>query len=199
MEAAPSETPTSRLYWITGLAGAGKSTIAGNLISIFRERGEAAILLDGDQIREALDMTDRHSRDDRMWLAWTYARLGRLIVSQGVHAICATISPFEEVRAWLRNNVAGYCEVYVRTSEQTLRSRDKKQLYSRLAKGEVRDVVGHDIPYAAPRNPDVVIDNEPGTSPFQHALLLANWIRSVPILGMDSGLMNSVRQFEDCK
>ena len=118
---------TAKLYWLTGLAGAGKTTIAKELQQILQARGVPVVLFDGDEVREALQMTGMYSLQDRQWLARSYAGLSRLVTSQGVHVICATISPFPEVRTWLRENVPGYVEVYVRTSNETVKQRDQKQ------------------------------------------------------------------------
>lgn len=170
---------TTRFFWLTGLAGAGKSTIAKELRDILIARGESVVLLDGDELREALQMTGRYSLEDREWLAWTYARLGSLIASQGLDVICATISPFPGVRVWLRKNVSGYVEVHVRTTTETVFQRDQKALYSRSSRGEIKNVVGHDIPFVAPESPEVVIDNEPGSSPAKHAQWLADFGRVV--------------------
>ncbi len=166
---------TAKLYWLTGLAGAGKTTIAKELQRILQSRGVPVVLFDGDEVREALQMTGKYSLQDRQWLAKSYAGLSRLVTSQGVHVICATISPFPEVRTWLRENVPGYVEVYVRTSNETVKQRDQKQLYSRSSRGEVSDVVGLDIPFSAPELPDIVADNDSGKSPHSIALTIANF------------------------
>lgn len=158
----------NRLFWVTGLAGAGKTTIAKALVESLRDRKSTAVLLDGDELREALAMTDRHGPTDRLHLARCYARLGRLLHSQGMNVVCATISPFPEVRQWLRHNVLGYIEVYIRASQATLMNRDQKGLYSGSARPGIINLVGHDIPFAEPVSPDCVIDNEPGTSVAEH-------------------------------
>ena len=158
----------NRLYWITGLAGAGKTTIARALVDVLHSQSVSAVLLDGDELREAFAMTDLHSPEDRLRLANCYARLGRLLHVQGLNVVCATISPFPEVRQWLRANVPGYVEVYVRVSTTTLNQRDKKGLFSGADRRDIANVVGRDIPFVVPAAPDVVIDNEPGTSIDKH-------------------------------
>ena len=107
----------NRLFWITGLSGAGKTTIARALVGAMRDRQEPVVLLDGDELREAFSMTDCHEPADRLRLATCYARLAKLVTSQGINVVCATISPFPEVRQWLREHVPGYVEVFVRVSQ----------------------------------------------------------------------------------
>lgn len=158
----------NRLFWITGLAGAGKTTIARALVESLRDRQSAVVLLDGDELREVLSMTDCHGPADRLHLAKCYARLGRLLHSQGVNVVCATISPFPAVRHWLRNNVQGYIEVFIRASQDTLRNRDQKGLYSSSDRPGIINLVGHDIPFVEPVSPDCLIDNEPGTFVADH-------------------------------
>jgi adenylylsulfate kinase len=164
----------NRLYWITGLAGAGKTTVARALTAELRSRGEPVVLLDGDELREALGRTGSHSPADRLELATSYARLGRLFYAQGLNVVCATISPFPQVRQSLRESTPGYVEVYVRVSRATLMARDQKGLYSRAAAGNQPYLVGQDIPFVEPLSPDVCIDNEPGTLVSDHVTAILN-------------------------
>lgn len=158
----------NRLFWVTGLAGAGKTTIAQALVARLREQACPTVLLDGDELREALGRTGQHAPADRLQLAQVYARLGRMFYMQGLNVVCATISPFPEVRQWLRDSIPGYVEIYVRVSPATLLQRDKKGLYSRAASGDQTNLVGQDIPFEEPRFPDLCIDNEPGTQVADH-------------------------------
>jgi cytidine diphosphoramidate kinase len=169
----------TKLYWITGLAGAGKSTTARALCTILRERGIPVILFDGDEVREALQMTGRYTSKDREWLANSYAKLGQLVTKQGIHVVCATISPFPTVRAWLRANVAGYVEVYVRATIETVNQRDQKKLYSRSSRAEVSHVVGYDIPFVPPERPDIIVDSDTGFSPTSIASMIADFASTV--------------------
>ena len=166
----------TRLFWITGLAGAGKTTLARALVGSIRNRHQPIVLLDGDELREAFSMTNHHELADRLRLANSYARIARLIHSQGISVVCATISPFPEVRQWLRDHVPGYVEIFVRVSRNTLTDRDQKGLYSSAAtKGRV-NLVGLDIPFLEPATPDVVIDNEPGTNMADHVRAIDHFL-----------------------
>jgi adenylylsulfate kinase-like enzyme len=152
---APEPGPeTGTVYWVTGLAGAGKTTLGAGLHRALRARGRNAVFLDGDALREVLgDPT--HDLGTRRATALRYGRLCRLLAAQGLDVVCATISLFHEVRAWNRANIGRYVEVFLDASMETLIARDPKQLYARARRGELRDVVGVDIPAELPDAPDV--------------------------------------------
>src|SRR5688500_8175924 len=101
-----------KVFWITGLSGAGKSSVAQLLARRLRERGQAVVHLDGDVIREVLGLEKTsYDREDRKRLAGIYGRLCRAMASQGIDVICATISMFHDVRRWNRKNIPGYREI----------------------------------------------------------------------------------------
>lgn len=150
---------TGTVWWITGLSGAGKSTVAGLVREQLVSHGRSVLLLDGDVLRDILGATRAHGADDRLRLAMTYARLAREIAQQGIDAVCATVSMFDAVRDWNRVNIPRYREIYVRVPMAELERRDPRGLYLRARKGEQHDVVGVDLPFDEPRAPDLVIDN----------------------------------------
>ncbi|NJB66722.1 adenylylsulfate kinase [Desulfobaculum xiamenense] len=156
------------VIWITGLSGSGKSTLAGEVVRRLREQGKVAVLLDGDELRDALGRSDlgsvNHGRDARLELALRYGRLCRLVASQGVLVVIATISLFHEVHAWNREHLPEYFEVYLDVPLAELRRRDPKGIYSRFDAGELDNVAGLDLPVDEPENPDWVAQFMPGRS-----------------------------------
>lgn len=144
-----------RVVWITGLSGAGKSTVAHMVWQRLRAQGDAAIYLDGDVLREMLGRVDAHTPEQRLELAGTYARICHALAAQGMTVVCSTISMFHSVRRWSRANTPRYVEVYLRVPADELRRRDPKGLYAR------RDgkMIGVDLPFEEPEAPDLVIDN----------------------------------------
>ncbi len=93
-----SQRNKGTVYWVTGLAGAGKTTIANLLVEDMRARQTTVIFLDGDVMREVFGGSAGHSLAERLVLARQYAALCRLISHQGISVVCATISMFHEMR-----------------------------------------------------------------------------------------------------
>ncbi len=161
-------TGRGEVWWITGLSGAGKSTLAAEVVARLRGVGCAAVLLDGDELREVFGASaanaDNHGREGRLALAMQYAHLCRVIAGQGITVVIATISLFREVHAWNRLNLPGYFEVYLKVPIAELRRRDPKGIYRRFDSGELRNVAGLDIVVDEPGDADWVVNFERGQS-----------------------------------
>lgn len=153
------------VFWITGLSGAGKSTVSHLLAKKMRSGNIPVLELDGDVLRAIFADATGHATDDRLKLAQSYARLCREVATQGISVICATVSMFHEVRLWNRKHIPGYREIYLRVPLDELKARDPKGLYAASSRGELKNLVGLDLPAELPENPDLTIDNHAGTSP----------------------------------
>ena len=145
-----------KVYWLTGLSGAGKTTIGRLWYEKLKAAGEPAVLLDGDELRQVFGDDLGFTEADRRKSAMRNARLCALLAKQGITVVCCTISMFDSVRAWNRENIAGYFKVYVKASMETLRQRDQKGLYS---SGE-QDVAGVYFQAEEPRTPDLILEEE---------------------------------------
>jgi len=156
-------TNRGSVVWITGLSGAGKTTLATTVVNRLRMEGHSAVLLDGDELREVFGAVTsnsaNHGRDGRLTLAMQYAHLCRVIAFQGLTVVIATISLFKEVHAWNRANLPGYFEVYLKVPLTELRRRDPKGIYRRFDAGETSNVAGLDLPIDEPENADWVVEN----------------------------------------
>lgn len=148
------------VYWVTGLSGAGKSTIGKAYADRLRTAGHPVIYLDGDVLREVFANDLGHTLAERQAVAMRNARLCRMLTEQGVDVVIATISMFREVREWNRANIPGYREVYVRVPMVELIKRDPKKIYARAMKGELDHVMGVDLPVEEPESPDLILDND---------------------------------------
>ncbi len=156
-----SNTTAGNIIWLTGLSGAGKSTIAEKLIALFKAQNVIPVVLDGDQVRAAIQDPHWHFDEaSRLRGSYIYARLASLFASQGHLVIVPTISMFEEVRQWNRLNNAGYFEVYLKTSHDVRQKRDPKQLYASHNQGKNAEMPGLDLNVELPTSPDLAIDND---------------------------------------
>jgi len=153
------ELPPGRVFWITGLSGAGKTTLGRELWTRLRAAGGSVVLLDGDALRAAIAEDLDHSSGSRRRSAMRNARLCRLLADQGTDVVCATISLFHEVQRWNRENIPGYREVYLRVPIDELRRRDSKGIYAAAGRSDTRNVVGVDLAAEIPEAPDLVLDN----------------------------------------
>lgn len=151
---------TGLLYWITGLSGAGKTTIGKGLYCELKKKQDNIVLLDGDVLRKILNSEAGYSNEERRALAMQYARICKMLTDQGITVICCTIAMFHDVREWNRSNNRGYIEVFLDVPMEVLEDRDQKGLYSKLKKGESSNLAGVDLEVEWPKNPDIVIKND---------------------------------------
>ena len=148
-----------RVYWITGLSGAGKTTIGTALYRQLKGNMDNVVLLDGDAIRKALGNDLGYSDAERRKVAYRNGGICKILSDQGIHVVCCTISMYDEVRNWNRKNIEEYVEVFLDVSYDVLRQRDQKGLYSGLNQGSSSNVAGMDLQVEFPKEPDLMIDN----------------------------------------
>ena len=151
-----------RVIWITGLSGAGKSTIARATVKQLHTQGEQPVLIDGDEVRNAIrDPHTGHDSASRLVNAYRICRLAKLLADQGHIVIVATMSIYHEIHSWNRRNCPNYFEVRVEVDLDALQSRDARGLYSRTNNGETSNVPGLDLDYERPLHPDLILTNNP--------------------------------------
>jgi glutamine kinase len=156
---ADAGPPPGCVYWITGLSGAGKTTIGRKLWSRLRDSGRPAIFLDGDILRGVVAEDLGHGAEHRRVSAMRNGRICRMLSDQGTDVVCATISLFHEVQCWNRENIADYREIYLKVPLDELERRDAKGIYAGARRGEITNVVGIDVVAEEPVTPDLVIEN----------------------------------------
>lgn len=147
------------LIWMTGLSGAGKSTIA-NLVEIKLARMHRhTFLLDGDNMRHGLNKDLGFTDADRIENIRRAGEVAKLMVEAGLIVIAAFISPFRIEREMVRSmmNPGEFLEVFIDTPLSVAESRDTKGLYAKARSGKLLNFTGIDSPYEAPHNPDIHI------------------------------------------
>ena len=148
--------------WLTGLSGAGKSTIARVAEVMLREHGRTVFVLDGDEVRKGLCKGLGFSREDRHENLRRAGEVAALMADAGLVVIAAFITPEAVQRSRLRTAIgsARFLEVHVATSLEVCELRDPKGLYRRARAGEIPDFTGVDAAFEVPVKPDLVLATE---------------------------------------
>ncbi|WP_045313931.1 adenylyl-sulfate kinase [Lentzea aerocolonigenes] len=170
------------VVWLTGLSGAGKSTIADLVEKALHAAGRHTFLLDGDNVRHGLNSDLGFSDADRVENIRRIAEVAALMVDAGLIVLVSFISPFRAERALARELVAEneFCEVYVDTPLAVAEQRDPKGLYARARRGELANFTGIDSPYEPPENPEIRLDTT-ALSPAEAASAVVARLRSLGI------------------
>jgi len=148
------------VIWLIGLSASGKTTIAREVCARLRGAGRSVVMIDGDIIRTLFNNDVDHSLEGRRLNAERLSHLSKFVSDQGVDVVAAVLSIFPDWREWNRRNLAEYREVYLKVSMDTLYRRETKGIYRRALQGELKNVVGIDIPFPEPHNADLVIQND---------------------------------------
>ena len=146
------------LVWITGVSGAGKTYLANKLVKKLQNKSILAVHFDGDELRNCFksESPQDYKKTKRLDIARKYARLGKLVSDQGHLVLFSTISLFNEIQDWNRNNNPKYIEIFLNVPKQKIINRDQKQLISRHFKKSRNNIVGMDVTAETPINPDFV-------------------------------------------
>lgn len=149
----------SKVLWLTGLSGSGKSTIAQHLERKLYNEGFFAQVLDGDNIRSGLNNNLSFSPEDRTENIRRISEIAKLYLHSGVVTINSFISPTIAIRQMAKDIVGAddFIEVYINTPLEVCEARDVKGLYKKARKGEIKGFTGIDAPYEAPINPDIEV------------------------------------------
>ena len=144
------------VFWITGLSGAGKTTVGKIVYERLKSKKDNVVLLDGDALRKAIAVDLGYTNEDRHESAKRNTRLCKLLGDQDIDVICCTICMFEDIRRWSRANNEKYVEVYLKVPMDVLKGRNQKNLYVESQS----EVVGLGVGMEEPENPDLVIIND---------------------------------------
>ena len=164
------------VVWLTGLSGAGKSTIAQGVEAELFTRGMHAYVLDGDNIRHGLNSNLGFSPEDRVENIRRVSEVAKLMADAGTVVITAFISPYRADRRRAREialeSKAEFIEVHVDAPLRVCEERDPKNLYKKARAGEIRDFTGIDAPYEAPEDPEITVRTDEQTPEESVAVIL---------------------------
>lgn len=146
--------------WMTGLSGAGKTTLALALEKELRARNLRVERLDGDVVREGLTRDLGFSKEDRDKNIERVTFVARLLSRNGVAVLAAFISPYRQARDRARRETTHFIEVYVKASLETVIARDVKGMYKKALAGEIRNFTGISDPYEEPLAPEITIESD---------------------------------------
>jgi len=167
MNKTPHQTPFKPcVIWLTGLSGAGKSTISTNLQTKLNQLSIANYLLDGDILRKGLCKDLGFSEDDRYESCRRMAEVAKLFMQEGFVVICASISPYKKMRQSIREDFSTdqFIEVFVDASLATCEARDPKGLYKKARAGDIAMFTGIDSGYEAPTHPEINLQTDRTTA-----------------------------------
>src|SRR5204863_8265115 len=150
--------------WMTGLSGAGKTTLTTRLVSELRNQDLSIEVLDGDEVRTNLSKGLGFSKEDRDTNIRRIGYVSRLLSRNGVGVIASAISPYREVRDEVRQSITSdgseFIEVYVQCPIEVLVERDVKGLYKKALAGEIQAFTGVSDPYEEPLNLEVLVKTD---------------------------------------
>lgn len=166
---------TGTVLWFTGLSGAGKTTTARRVMQQMIAAGRQVEMLDGDELRSTVCKGLGFSREERMENIRRIVYIANLLSRNQIDVIVSAIAPYEEMRAYARQQLDGYTEVYVKCPLSECERRDVKGLYAKARSGELQGFTGISDPYEEPVNPEIIIDTGSGTLEGNVAAIMA-WL-----------------------
>jgi bifunctional enzyme CysN/CysC len=166
-----------QVVWLTGLSGAGKSTIANLVEKRLHALGRHTYLLDGDNVRHGLNKDLGFTEEDRVENIRRVAEVAKLMVDAGLIVLTAFISPFRAERQLARDllDQGEFIEVFVDTPLAVAEARDVKGLYKKARSGQLKNFTGVDSPYEAPETPELRIDTT-AIDPVEAAEKIVAWL-----------------------
>ncbi|MBW2147925.1 MAG: adenylyl-sulfate kinase [Deltaproteobacteria bacterium] len=146
--------------WFTGLPGSGKTTVSQLVAHELRQRGLRLEVLDGDVVRTNLSKGLGFSKEDRDINIKRIGFVCKLLTRNGIVAIAAAVSPYEEIRQHNRREIQDYFEVFCKCPLEVLIERDPKGMYKKAIAGEIPNFTGISDPYEEPAQPELILHTD---------------------------------------
>lgn len=166
------------VIWITGLSGAGKTTVSLQILKEIKKRNP--IHLDGDILRDILSIRKENTftKSSRNKIGIIYSKLSKYLSDQGHLVVTSVMALNKSVFIWNRKNIRNYFEIYLKVPKQELLKRDPKGIYKKFKKGEVKYISGFDISYDEPHKPDMTI----------------NWNKNLTVKKISKKILNKINE-----
>ncbi len=150
----------SKVLWVYGLSGSGKTTMAIALEKSLHDRGFLTQILDGDNVRAGINSNLTFTKEDRAENLRRIAEVNKLFYNCGLITINCFISPLKENRDTVREIIGknDFIEIFVDTPIEECERRDVKGLYKKARAGEIKNFTGVDAPFEVPENPDIRVE-----------------------------------------
>ena len=152
----------SRVIWLTGLSGSGKTTIGRHVEMELNKRGYLTQVLDGDNIRTGINNNLGFTEEDRYENIRRIAEVSKLFMNCGIICINSFISPTREIRHMAMEIIGkeNFIEVYINAPLEVCESRDVKGLYQKAREGKIKNFTGIDSPFEAPEEADIELKTD---------------------------------------
>ena len=142
------------LFWVTGLAGSGKTQISKKILSQIKKNYGPTILFSGDDIRKIFNLKG-YSYEDRFETVMKYCKLAKSITNQNINVIFAVVGMMHSVRTWNKKNIKNYVEIYIKSDLKKIIKKGKKRIYHQ----KKDNIIGLDIKAEHPKKPHIILRN----------------------------------------
>mgnify|MGYP001177729130 CR=1 FL=1 len=143
------------LFWITGLSGAGKTSIAKKIKKTIKKKYGPTLVINGDDLREIFKLKS-YSQSKRLEYGKIYCKFLKFILDQNINVIFTVVGMFESLRKWNRKNIDNYVEIFIKADVRTIKQKTRKKTY----KNSRKNIVGFGISPQFPKKPDILIENK---------------------------------------
>ncbi len=142
------------LFWITGLSGSGKTSLALKVFNFIKKNYGPSVVISGDDLRNIFNYK-KFDKNSRLKYALSYSKFCKEITNQNINVIFSTVSLYNKVRSWNKKNIPNYLEIYIETNIEKLINEKKKHFY----RTKLVNIVGKNIKAEFPKKPDIRIIN----------------------------------------